>query len=135
VAREEAERASRVKDEFLALISHELRTPLNAILGWTQMLRTEPDLSDDLAEGLAVIERNTRVQVQLVDDLLDMGRITSGKVRLEVQRVNLAEVVSASIDTARPAADAKSIRIQPVLDPAVLVSGDAGRLQQVFWNL
>lgn len=133
-ARELAERASRSKDDFLALLSHELRTPLNAILGWTQILQ-EDAVTEDLREGLSVIERNTRVQVQLVDDLLDMGRILSGKMRLDVQRVNLAEVVSASIDTARPAADAKKIRIQPVLDPAVLVSGDAGRLQQVFWNL
>jgi PAS domain S-box-containing protein len=135
LAREQAERAGRAKDEFIALVSHELRTPLTAILGWTQILRTEPDISDDQREGLAVIERNTRVQVQLVDDLLDMGRIMSGKMRLDVQQIDLAGVIEAALETARPAADARGIRLQKVLDPAVIVSGDPGRLQQVFWNL
>jgi PAS domain S-box-containing protein len=134
-AREQAEQANRAKDEFLALISHELRTPLNAILGWTQMLRTDFADNPDLGEGLSVIERNTRIQVQLVDDLLDMGRLTSGKMRLDVQHVDLADVVEAALETARPAADAKAIRLQKVLDPTVVVSGDPGRLQQVFWNL
>ena len=135
VAREQAERASRVKDEFLAMISHELRTPLNAILGWTQILQTDGGLTDDQRDGLSVIDRNARVQAQLVDDLLDMSRIVSGKMRLNVQRVNLAEAVDAALATARPAADARNIRLQRVLDPAVVVSGDPGRLQQVFWNL
>jgi PAS domain S-box-containing protein len=134
-ARELAERAGRVKDEFLATVSHELRTPLNAILGWVQVLAQDPDLTDDLREGLAVIERNTCVQVQLVDDLLDMGRITSGKMRLDVQRLDLASVVEAAIETARPAADAKGLRLDKVLDPTAAISGDPGRLQQVFWNL
>jgi PAS domain S-box-containing protein len=134
-AREQAEQANRVKDEFLALVSHELRTPLNAILGWTQMLRQDNADDPDLQEGLSVIERNTRIQVQLVDDLLDMGRIASGKVRLDVQRVDLAGVLEAALETARPAAEAKAIRLQKVLDPNVVVSGDPGRLQQVFWNL
>ena len=134
-AREQAERASRVKDDFLAMVSHELRTPLNAILGWSQLLAQDPDLNEDMREGLSVIERNTRVQVQLVDDLLDMSRITSGKLRLDVQRVELAAVIESALDTARPAAEAKGVRLQKVLDPGVTVSGDPGRLQQVFWNL
>ena len=134
-AREQAERAGRVKDEFLAMVSHELRTPLNAILGWATLLAEDPDLTEDMREGLTVIERNTRVQVQLVDDLLDMGRIMSGKVRLDVQRVELAGIVGAAFDTARPAAEAKGVRLQKILDPGVTVSGDPGRLQQVLWNL
>jgi signal transduction histidine kinase/ActR/RegA family two-component response regulator len=133
-AREESERANRVKDEFLAQVSHELRTPLNAILGWTQLLQGD-ELSEELKEGLDIIERNTRVQVQLVDDLLDMGRIVSGKMRLDVQQLELAGIVEEAIETARPAAEAKGVRLQKVLDPAVIVSGDPGRMQQVFWNL
>jgi PAS domain S-box-containing protein len=134
-AREQAEAVSRVKDEFLAMISHELRTPLNAILGWAQLLRGSNSGDPDLDEGLAVIERNARVQAQLVDDLLDMGRIISGKLRLDVQPVELAGAVEAALETARHAAEAKEIRLQRVLDPTVIVSGDPGRLQQVFWNL
>lgn len=133
--REQAEQASRVKDEFLALVSHELRTPLNAILGWAQVLRQMRKQDAEVLDCLSVIERNTRVQVQLVEDLLDMGRITSGKMRLDVQRVELASVIVASLETARPAADAKSIRLQNVLDSSVVVSGDPSRLQQIFWNL
>jgi len=134
-AREQAERAGRVKDEFLTLISHELRTPLNAILGWTQMLQRDQSLSEDQREGLRVIERNARIQTQLVSDLLDMGRIDSGKMRLDVQQVELADAIEAAIETARPAADAKGVRLQKVLDSGVVVSGDPGRLQQIFWNL
>ena len=134
-AREEAERAGRVKDEFLAMVSHELRTPLTAILGWVQLLEGEPGVTEEIREGLGVIARNTRVQVQLVDDLLDMGRIASGKMRLDVQRVDLAAVVEGALETARPAAEAKGLRLQRVLDPTAFVSGDPGRLQQVFWNL
>ena len=134
-AREQAEQAGRAKDEFLAMVSHELRTPLNAILGWVQLLRQDYGSDEGLAEGLAVIENNTRVQVQLVDDLLDMGRIVSGKIRLDVQPVELAGVVEAALETARPAAEAKGVRLQKVVDPGVVVSGDPGRLQQVFWNL
>jgi PAS domain S-box-containing protein len=134
-ARGEAERTNRLKDEFLATVSHELRTPLNAILGWTQVLQSIPTDDPDVAEGLEIIERNTRVQSQLVDDLLDMGRIMSGKIRLDVQPVDLAGVVDGAIETARPAIDARGIRLQKVLDPGVTISGDPGRLQQVFWNL
>jgi signal transduction histidine kinase len=134
-ARELAEQAGRTKDEFFAMISHELRTPLNAILGWTQILQGDPELSDDVRDGLAIVERNARVQGQLVEDLLDMSRIISGKMRLGVQSVAPSGVIEATLDTARPAADARGLRLQSVLDPGVTVSGDPGRLQQVFWNL
>ena len=136
-AKNEAERNSQMKDEFLATLSHELRTPLNAILGWAQVLRdSHEDQEDDLAQGLATIERNARAQTQIIEDLLDMSRIISGKVRLDVQRIDLAPALEAAIDTMRPAADAKGIRLQAVLDPVARpVSGDPNRLQQVFWNL
>lgn len=135
-ARSEAERASRMKDEFLATLSHELRTPLNAILGWSQILNRQSNSPEATANGLQVIERNARAQAQIIDDLLDMSRIISGRVRLDVQRVNVAPIVEAAIDAQRPAADAKGIRMQSVLDPlAGPVSGDPGRLQQIFWNL
>jgi PAS domain S-box-containing protein len=130
-----AENAGRTKDEFLAMVSHELRTPLNAILGWTQILQADGGLTEDQREGLSVIERNAQVQAELINDLLDMSRIIAGKMRLNVQQVHVAEVIEAAIDTARPAADAKGIRLQKVLDPQVIVSGDPGRLQQIFWNL
>jgi PAS domain S-box-containing protein len=134
-ARELAEEASRTKDEFLAMVSHELRTPLNAIVGWTQILQSEGELSEDQREGLSVIERNALVQAQLIEDLLDMGRIMSGKMRLDVQNVILSAMIEAALDTARPAAHARGVRLQNVLDPTVIVAGDPGRLQQVFWNL
>jgi PAS domain S-box-containing protein len=134
-AREDAERANRAKDDFLALVSHELRTPLGVILGWTQVLRKKGPADEPMEHALSVIERNTRAQVRLVDDLLDMGRIISGKLRLDVQRVELANVIEAALETAEPAAAARGVRIQKILDPAVVVSGDPGRLQQVFWNL
>jgi PAS domain S-box-containing protein len=135
-ARNEAERANRMKDEFLATLSHELRTPLNAIVGWSQILRHGASSPEDLAEGLDTIERNARAQAQIIEDLLDMSRIISGKLRLDVQRLDLADVLKAAADTVRPAADAKEIRITQVLDPlAGPVMGDPNRLQQVFWNL
>src|SRR5688500_70299 len=135
-ARAEAERVSLIKDEFLATLSHELRTPLNAIVGWSQILSARGHADEELAEGLAVIERNARVQTQLIEDLLDMSRIVSGKVRLEVQQVELQDVVKAAVASVRHSADAKGIRLQAVLDPlAGPVRGDPGRLQQCFWNL
>jgi PAS domain S-box-containing protein len=135
-ARSEAERIGRMKDEFLATLSHELRTPLSAILGWSQLLQRSDLTPDTLAEGLAVIERNARVQTQLIADLLDMSRIISGKVRLDVQTVELAPVIVAAVDSLRPAAEMKGIRLQKVLDPlAGPVSGDPNRLQQIVWNL
>jgi PAS domain S-box-containing protein len=134
-ARQQAESAGRFKDEFLALVTHELRTPLNAILGWTQIMKVEQGLSEDQREGLSVIERNAKVQGELINDLLDMSRIITGKMRLEVRSVMLAEVIEAALDTARPAADGKGVRLQKVLDQTVTVAGDPGRLQQIFWNL
>ncbi len=135
-ARAEAERVSLMKDEFLATLSHELRTPLNAILGWSQILRGRTGDEEEQQEGLAVIERNAKVQTQLIEDLLDMSRIISGKVRLDVQRVDLQDVVKAAIASVRHSADAKDIRLQIVLDPlAGPVRGDPNRLQQCFWNL
>ena len=135
-ARGEAERVSLLKDEFLATLSHELRTPLNAILGWTQILRAAARSDEDLKEGLAVIERNSRVQTQLIEDLLDMSRIIAGKIRLDVQRVDLQEIVQAAVASVRHSAEAKEIRLQVVLDPlAGPVRGDPNRLQQCFWNL
>ncbi|HTT05931.1 MAG TPA: ATP-binding protein [Steroidobacteraceae bacterium] len=134
-AREESDRANRAKDEFLTLVSHELRTPLAAILGWTQILRKNIGSAPQSEQGLDVIERNTRLQVKLVDDLLDMGRIVSGKLRLDVQDVELARVIEAALETAHLAAEARNIRLKVINDPTVIVSGDPGRLQQVFWNL
>ena len=136
VARSEAERASRMKDEFVATLSHELRTPLSAILGWAQMLRSGQSEPHELERGLEIIERNSRVQTQIIEDLLDMSRIISGKIRLDVQQVNLSEVIEAALTTVRPAAEAKGIRLQAMLDPRVgPVRGDASRLQQIVWNL
>jgi len=135
-ARSEAERLSASKDEFLALLSHELRTPLNAILGWTQILRNGSVASANFDKGLGVIERNVRAQTQLVDDLLDMSRIISGQMRLDVQPVMPFAFVQGAIESARPTADARGVLLEAILDPAAgPVSGDANRLQQVAWNL
>src|SRR5579862_151127 len=124
-ARTAAERANRSKDEFLATLSHELRTPLNAMLGWSQLMRTTPMDGSEITRALSAIERNVRLQSQLVDDLLDMSRIASGKMRIEIQRVNLVSIVESALETARPAAAAKDIRLQPVLDTAAgTVAGD-----------
>jgi PAS domain S-box-containing protein len=132
----EAQEANRLKDEFLATLSHELRTPLNAIVGWTEVLRQ--DIGDAGVVGRAAqsIHRNAQAQAQLVSDLLDVSRITSGKLRLNVGPVELARVVQAALDTVRPAAEAKGIEMQAVLDlNANEISGDPDRLQQVVWNL
>jgi PAS domain S-box-containing protein len=135
-ARAEAERMGALKDEFLATLSHELRTPLGAIVGWAQVLRRRKVTEAELQEAVEVIERNARMQAQLIEDLLDMSRITSGKVRLDIQLVEPAAFIEAAIETVRPAADAKGIRLQRLLDPAAgPVSGDPHRLQQVVWNL
>jgi len=134
-ARAEAERTSQMKDEFLATLSHELRTPLTAILGWAQVLRRGSRGPEDLNRGLETIERNARSQAQLIEDLLDMSRITSGKVLLDMKQLAPSTVVDAAIETVRPAADAKGIRIERAYQPAGHVAGDASRLQQVVWNL
>jgi PAS domain S-box-containing protein len=132
----EAERQSRMKDEFLATLSHELRTPLQSILGWTEILRSDDHTAEDLVQGLETIDRNASAQRRIIDDLLDLNRILSGKVRLDVQTVNLAEIIEQAIDSVKPAAQAKGIRLQPIIDPlARPVAGDPNRLQQVFWNL
>ena len=137
LARETAETADRAKEEFLGVLSHELRTPLNAVYGWARMLQSG-QIRDDaaVARALEVIVRNSDVQVQLIDDLLDVSRVISGKMRLDVRPVDLHTVVHGALDAVRPAADAKAIRVQTVLDPrAGPVTGDPARLQQVVWNL
>ncbi len=135
-ARAEAEAANRSKDEFLATVSHELRTPLNAILGWSRMLRTSALDAQTRERALEVIERNAKAQSQLIEDLLDVSRIITGKLRLAVGPVNLAAVIENAIESMRPAVDAKNITLQIVLETeAGLVSGDGERLQQVVWNL
>jgi PAS domain S-box-containing protein len=128
--------ASAAKDEFLAVVSHELRTPLNAILGWVHMLRDDAVPEDRRSHALETIERNARAQNQLIEDLLDVSRIVSGKLRLDVSPVDLQSVVERAIETVRPAASAKNISLESTLDPdASPVMGDADRLQQVVWNL
>jgi PAS domain S-box-containing protein len=135
-AREEAQRINRVKDEFLATLSHELRTPLNAIMGWSQLMAGGTMNSAEMKEAGEIIERNARTQKQLIEDLLDMSRIISGKLRLDVQRVEPITVIEAAIETVRPSADAKGIEIETSFDPKVgAVSGDPARLQQIVWNL
>ncbi len=135
-AREEAERVGRLKDEFLATVSHELRTPLNAILGWATLLKRIEAGSQDHNRGLETIERNARVQGQIIADLLDMSRIISGKVQLDVQAIDLNDVINAALDAVRLSIEAKKLRLRVTLDArAGRLRGDAGRLQQVFWNL
>ena len=134
-ARERAEHETQMKDEFLATVSHELRTPLNAILGWATILR-EARNPEDVREGVMVIERNARAQAEIIEDLLDMNRIISGKVRLDVQRVDLVSIIESAIESVKPMALARQIRVTSVLDPLVgRISADPGRLQQVLWNL
>lgn len=135
-ARAEAERANRMKDEFLAVLSHELRTPLNPILGWTKLLQTGRLATEKQTEALNTIERNARLQSQLIEDLLDMSRILRGKLTLTVAPIALSTTIQAAIETVRLAADAKRIEIESIFDSNIrLVSGDASRLQQVVWNL
>ncbi len=135
-AAERAEESSRLKDEFLATISHELRTPLNAILGWTRILNSGKLPPEDAFKALQTVERNARVQAQLIDDLLDVSRIITGKLRIDVRPVNPAVFAEAAIEAVKPAAAAKDIRIRKVFDSdAAAVAGDAVRLQQVIWNL
>jgi CheY-like chemotaxis protein/nitrogen-specific signal transduction histidine kinase len=135
-ARAAAETSNRLKDEFLAVVSHELRSPLNAMLGWVQMLRAGRLNETMTAKALETIERNARAQTQLIEDLLDVSRIITGKIRLNVRSCELVPIIEAAIDTVRLAADAKEVRLQSILDPwAGPVSGDSERLQQVIWNL
>jgi signal transduction histidine kinase len=134
-ARAEAESVNRLKDEFLATLSHELRTPLNAILGWSHLLtsgKTNPATSQ---RALNVIRNNAMAQSQLIEDILDVSRIISGKLRLRVRAVDVAEVLGAALDSVSPAAEAKAILIERDLEPLEPIAGDPDRLQQVFWNL
>src|SRR5216117_87030 len=135
-SRRKLDEANRAKDEFLATLSHELRTPLNAILGWARLLRSGTLDADGMRRGPEVIERNTRVLAQLIEDLLDVSRIITGKLRLEVRPADLIPVVIAAMEAVQTAADAKGIRLEASLDPTLgLVSTDPDRLQQVVWNL
>jgi PAS domain S-box-containing protein len=134
-ARTDAEQANRLKDEFLATVSHELRTPLNAMLGWVRMLRAGQVAAEKQPSVLETIERNARVQSQVIDDLLDVGRIVSGKLQVQMAPVLISTVVQAAIDTVRPAADAKGVSLEGRCEVDATVLGDAGRLQQVVWNL
>jgi PAS domain S-box-containing protein len=135
VARAEAEKASRLKDEFLATLSHELRTPLNSILGWSQLIRRGKPTLEQVLQGIEIIERNARTQARIVEDLLDMSRIVSGKLVFSRKEVQLAGVVRQAVEAVQPSAEAKSIDIRLSLDEGAHVWGDAGRLQQVAWNL
>lgn len=135
-ARASAEQLSDLKDRFLANLSHELRTPLNAVLGWAQILRRGGNDQAEVQKGLEAIERNARVQSQLIGDLLDTSRIASGKVRLDVQPLDPISFIDAAIETVRPSAEARGIRLLAILDPGPgAISGDPARLQQVMWNL
>ncbi|MFO0580593.1 MAG: PAS domain-containing protein, partial [Polyangia bacterium] len=134
-ARREAERANRLKDDFLATLSHELRTPLTAILGWLELYNAAANNEPRQRRAIETIDRNARALRQLVDDLLDVSRIMSGKMELAVGPVQVIVPVEAAIESIRPAAMAKGIRIQPLLDARAVVTGDTQRLQQVIWNL
>ncbi|MEP0923929.1 PAS domain S-box protein [Leptolyngbya sp. ST-U4] len=135
-AREQAEAANRVKDEFLAVLSHELRTPLNPILGWTRLLRTRSFDATATDRALDTIERNAKLQSQLIEDLLDVSRILQGKVRLDARPVDLVTTIEAALETVRLSAEAKGIQIQTAFNPGVAqTNGDANRLQQIVWNL
>nr|AYM53070.1 sensory box histidine kinase/response regulator [Nannocystis exedens] len=134
-ARREAETATRLRDEFLATVSHELRTPLTSILGWAQMLQLDGLSAEQRRHAIDTIERNARAQAQLIEDLLDVSSILAGKLRLEVQTVNIQEIVEAALETVRPAAEARGVRLQATLASGATVMGDPQRLQQVVWNL
>lgn len=135
-AREEAEEASRLKEEFLATVSHELRTPLNAVVGWSRLVRSGQLDKDGMAHALEVIERNASAQRQIIEDLLDVSRIVTGRLRINTQRVDLLLVIHAAIDAVRPAAEAKEIDLRLHFEsPDALVKADVERLQQVLWNL
>jgi PAS domain S-box-containing protein len=132
----QAEESSRLKEEFLATISHELRTPLSAILGWARMLRLGQLSKENAAKALDTIERNARAQAQLIDDLLDVSRIVTGKLRMDVRPSDPNSFIDAAVEAVRPAAEAKGVRVQKVIDTGLLsIPGDPVRLQQVIWNL
>lgn len=135
-ARTDAEKANRLKDEFLATVSHELRTPLNAVIGWSRMLKSGRLDSESFNHALEVIERNAWAQKQIIEDILDVSRVITGKLQLNLGPVDLVAVVDAALDAVRPALEAKEIKIETIIDAGLrIVSGDADRLQQVVWNL
>ncbi|HEY4211528.1 MAG TPA: ATP-binding protein [Steroidobacteraceae bacterium] len=133
-ARSEAERATRLKDEFVATLSHELRTPLNAIVGWASILKRDRR-PGSIHQGVEVIERNAKAQAQMIEDLLDMSRILSGKLSIDLQRIDPAVIVNAALASVRPTADTKGVELRCDIQSPGFLNGDAGRLQQVFWNL
>ena len=135
VARQEAEAAIRAKDQFLATLSHELRTPLTAVMGWTRILRTHASNPTSSARALEIIERNAASQVRLIDDLLDMSRILTGKLRIDVKPVDLAAIVSATVEVSAPAAATKGVDLRVRTAPRLAFIGDTERLQQIVWNL
>jgi PAS domain S-box-containing protein len=134
-ARAEAERASHIKDEFLATLSHELRTPLNAMLGWCELLLTGRLDAAQSSRAVEIIRRNAQAQARLIGDLLDMSRIITGQMRLDVATIDLSAVLAAAIETVRPAAEARQVTLVDTLEPGVRINGDPARLQQVAWNL
>src|SRR5688572_18561059 len=135
-ARAEAEKANRLKDEFLATLSHELRTPLNAVIGWSRMLNSGRLDREDAQHALEVIERNAWAQKQIIEDILDVSRVITGKLQLNLGPVDLVAIVDAALDAVRPAMEAKDIKIETVIDSSLkMISGDADRLQQVVWNV
>ncbi len=134
-ARAEAEAVSRAKDEFLAVVSHELRTPMTAILGWTWLLRSGDLSSADLARALDVIERNMKLQAQIIEDLLDVSSIVTGKLHLDTRQLDIGKILRAAADTVRTAADGKGVKVEITASEPAAVFGDPYRLQQVFWNL
>jgi signal transduction histidine kinase/ActR/RegA family two-component response regulator len=136
IARAEAETANRMKDEFLATVSHEIRTPLNAIIGWSHLLRTGRLDEATTARAMETIDRNAKVQAQLIEDILDVSRVITGKLRLRNEPVDIASVINAAIDSVQLAIDAKDLNLEVTLDPTARHTfGDPGRLQQVIWNL
>jgi signal transduction histidine kinase/ActR/RegA family two-component response regulator len=134
-ARKQAESASRLKDEFLATISHELRTPITPIIGWTQLLRNRLSDTPALQRGLDVIERNARSQAKLIEDLLDISRIVTGKMQLKIQSVQVQRIIQLATDSVQPAADSKGVRIETTVTPSAYLVADPDRIQQVVWNL
>ncbi|HKO60057.1 MAG TPA: ATP-binding protein, partial [Pyrinomonadaceae bacterium] len=135
-ARAEAEKANRLKDEFLATLSHELRTPLNAVIGWSRMLSSGRLDREDSQHALEVIERNAWAQKQIIEDILDVSRVITGKLQLNLSPVDLVSIVDGALDAVRPATEAKDIKIETVIDSSLrMISGDGDRLQQVVWNI
>ncbi|HKB67753.1 MAG TPA: ATP-binding protein [Pyrinomonadaceae bacterium] len=136
IARAEAETANRLKDEFLATVSHEIRTPLNAIIGWSHLLRSGRLDEASIARAIETIDRNAKMQAQLIEDILDVSRVITGKLRLRNESVDIASVINAAIDSVQLAIDSKDLHLEVTLDPSARHTfGDAGRLQQVVWNL